>query len=250
MSYDLSFYALAVPAAIFAGVSKGGFGSGPSFALAIVLALVLPPREAIGVMLPVLMMIDAATLRPYWRKWNWREGRGMMIGMVPGVAIAALIFGMVNDDALRLIIGIIAIGFVLFQIAKASGLIVVPMRAFSPIKTGFWGMAAGFTSFISHAGGPPASMYLLGRGLTKLEYQATTVLVFWWVNVLKFGPYALLGMLSIQGFIAALILAPFAISGAFWGVYLNRVISERLFFTITYTMLVATGTKLIWDAMT
>ncbi|RED14138.1 sulfite exporter TauE/SafE family protein [Pontivivens insulae] len=249
MPYDLTFYLIAIPAAIFAGVSKGGFGSGPSFASAIVLALILPPREAIGVMLPVLMAIDAATLKPYWKKWNWREGRGMMVGMVPGVAAAALVFGFVNDDALRLMIGAVAIGFVLFQLAKAQGWITVPPRPFSALVAAIWGAAAGFTSFVSHAGGPPASMYLLGRGLSKLEYQATTVLVFWWVNVLKFGPYALLGMFSAQGFLAAAVIAPFAIAGAFWGVYLNRIVSERAFFTITYVMLTATGAKLIWDAI-
>ncbi|SEP14449.1 hypothetical protein SAMN04490248_1299 [Salinihabitans flavidus] len=74
------FCAIAVPAVIFAGISKGGFGSGAAFASATILALVLPPREAIGLMLPLLMLIDAATLRPYWKQWSWPDGRLLILG--------------------------------------------------------------------------------------------------------------------------------------------------------------------------
>jgi hypothetical protein len=40
------------------------------------------------------------------------------------------------------------------------------------------GTVAGFTSFVSHAGGPPAAIFLLSRGLDKTGYQATSVLIF------------------------------------------------------------------------
>ena len=66
--WDFSFFAVAIPAVIFAGISKGGFGSGAAFAASSILALVLTPGEALGLMLPLLMLIDFATLRPYWRK--------------------------------------------------------------------------------------------------------------------------------------------------------------------------------------
>ena len=39
------------------------------------------------------------------------------------------------------------------------------------------GLVAGFTSFVSHAGGPPAAVYLLSRKLDKTAFQATTVIV-------------------------------------------------------------------------
>jgi uncharacterized membrane protein YfcA len=54
-------------AALFAGVSKGGFGSGAAFAGAAILATVIPPGAALGIMLPILMLIDLVTLPPYWK---------------------------------------------------------------------------------------------------------------------------------------------------------------------------------------
>ena len=70
LTLDLWFFCVAGPAVIFAGISKGGFGSGAAFAAASVLALVIEPGLALGVMLPLLMLIDAFSLRPYWSKWS------------------------------------------------------------------------------------------------------------------------------------------------------------------------------------
>ena len=58
-------FALAVAAVIFAGISKGGFGSGASFASAAILALALPPAAAEA--LPSVLRftaINAAAARP------------------------------------------------------------------------------------------------------------------------------------------------------------------------------------------
>ena len=112
------------------------------------------------------------------------------------------------------------------------------------------GVVAGFTSFVSHAGGPPAAVYLLSLRIDKTRFQATTVLVFWAINIAKFIPYAALGMFTIQTGIANLVLAPFALLGAALGVHAHRMVPERLFFGITYVLLSVTGVKLIWDALT
>ncbi len=47
------------------------------------------------------------------------------------------------------------------------------------------GCVGGFTSFVSHAGGPPVAVYLLAQRLDKTMYQATTVLTFWAINIAK-----------------------------------------------------------------
>lgn len=110
------------------------------------------------------------------------------------------------------------------------------------------GALAGFTSFVSHAGGPPAAVYLLSRGLSKTAYQATTVLVFWAINIAKFVPYAFLGVFTFETLRAGAILAPFALLGSWVGVKLHHAVSERVFFALTYALLTITGVKLIFDA--
>ncbi len=244
------FFAVAGPAVIFAGVSKGGFGSGAAFASSAILALMLPPGQALGVMLPLLMLIDATMLRPYWRRWSWPDARLLILGAVPGVALGVALYRVADADLLRVLIGAVSLGFVVWHGAQRGGLI-RPMRHRLPDWAGVAaGLVAGFTSFVSHGGGPPAAVYLLSQGLDKTRYQATSVLVFWVVNIAKFIPYAVLGLFTWQTFAANLILAPFALFGAWLGVKAHRVVPERLFFAITYVLLTLTGARLIWDGVT
>ena len=250
MTLDLTFFAMATLAVLFAGISKGGFGSGAAFAAAPFLALVMDPATAVAFMLPLLMIMDVTNLRPYWRKWDWPNARALMIGGIPGVGIGVLLFGVADPDAIRILIGLIAIGFVAFQVARGQGWLTVRERPFSKPRALSWGLVSGFTSFVSHAGGPPAAVHLLGQRLDKITYQSTTVIVFWWVNMLKLGPYIALGLFSREMLTATLYLAPVAVAGALMGVAAHRVISEAWYFRLTYIFLVITGSKLIWDGIT
>jgi len=139
---------------------------------------------------------------------------------------------------------------VLWQIGQKRGVIRVSAYPLPRWAGALAGVTAGFTSFVSHAGGPPAAVYLLSKGLNKTQYQATTVLVFWIVNIVKFIPYAFLGMFTPQTAMANLVLAPFALLGAWLGVKAHRMVPERLFFALTYVLLTVTGAKLIWDGVT
>ena len=114
LELDLSFFMIAAPAVVFAGISKGGFGSGAAFAAASILALTLPLGLALGVMLPLLMLMDVASLRPYWGKWRWHESRLLILGGIPGVALGAGLFSIVNDDVFRVLIGVISVAFVIW----------------------------------------------------------------------------------------------------------------------------------------
>lgn len=247
---DVTFFAFAIPAVLFAGISKGGFGSGAAFAATPLLALILEPGAAIGLMLPLLMLMDVTALRPYWGKWDGASARALILGAIPGVVLGAVLYKLANPDLFRVLIGMIAVGFVAFQIARNRGWLPHAQTPMGQAGGIFWGSMAGLTSFISHAGGPPAAVYLLSRRLNKLSFQATTVIVFWAVNGLKFIPYAFLGIFTKQTLVANLYLAPFAVVGIWAGVKLHHMMPERLFFLLTYAFLLITGSKLIWEGLT
>lgn len=250
LTLDLTFFLIAGPAVIFAGVSKGGFGSGAAFAAAGMLALVVEPGLALGVMLPLLMLIDVVTLRPYWGKWDRQASVLLIAGAVPGVALGAALYRVAEPDLFRVLIGAISLGFVAWQLAVRRGLVRGAAHVLSPAMGGFTGLVAGFTSFVSHAGGPPAAVYLLSKRLGKTEFQATTVLVFFVVNIFKFIPYAFLGMFTAETGWANAVLAPFAVLGAWLGVKAHRLVPEKAFFALTYVLLTVTGVKLIGDGLT
>lgn len=250
MEYSTTFFLLAVPAVIFAGMSKGGFGSAAAFAAAPFLALILEPAEAVGLMLPLLMLMDLGGLKAFWRQWDWHVARALILGAVPGVALATLVFGAANPDVFRFAIGVIAVGFVVYHWSRARGYLRLGAQTMSLRAGGAWGAVAGFTSFVSHAGGPPAAVFMLSRDLSKTTFQATTVLAFSVINALKIGPYIALGMISTEMAYGWAVLAPFALLGVWLGVLAHRIVPEPLYFRLTYIFLLITGTKLIWDALT
>ena len=246
---DVWFFAIAGPAVIFAAISKGGFGSGAAFAASSILAIVVDPGLALGVMLPLLMLMDAASLRPYWGRWHLREALLIIAGALPGIALGAALYNVASPDLLRLLIGLVSVGFVIWQISLKRGWLRLGGQPMPDSAGVIAGVATGFTSFVSHAGGPPAAVYLLTRGLGKTGYQATSVLIFWAVNLAKFIPYAFLGMFTLETAQANLLLAPFALLGTWLGVRAHHLVPERAFFLITYVLLTVTGLKLIWDGI-
>lgn len=247
---DPWFIGIAGLAVMFAGISKAGFGSGAAFAAATILALVVEPGLALGIMLPMLMLIDVSSLRPYWGRWAMPEARLLILGALPGIALGAALYRVASPDLFRLLIGGVSVGFVAWQLGLKSGWIRLASTRMPDWMGGLAGVAVGFTTFISHAGGPPAAVFLLTRDLGKTTYQATTVLVFWVLNVVKFVPYAMLGMFTLETFKINLLLVPFALLGTWLGVKAHHLVPERAFFALTYVLLTVTGSKLIWDGLT
>jgi uncharacterized protein len=146
MDLDVQFFMVAIPAVLFAGISKGGFGSGAAFAAASILALVLEPGQALGIMLPLLMLMDAANLRPYWKKWSAPDAKLLILGALPGVALGAWLYTIADADLFRLLIGVISVGFVVWQMALKLGLIRAARTALPQWAGALAGVWRGFTS--------------------------------------------------------------------------------------------------------
>lgn len=248
MELDPLFFAAAAIAVLLVGVSKGGVEVAGGVLSAPLLALVIEPRLAVGLMLPLLMLMDVASMRAYWRRWRWPEARTLMLSSLVGIAAGWALFGAISPSAVRLTIGLLAVSFVAWSLARRVGLLgEVPEL---PLRAGvLWGALAGFTSFIGHAGGPPASVFLLGRRLAKTPFQATSVVTFWFINIAKFPPYLALGMVTTETLRAVLVLAPIGVAGVFLGVWAHKRVSDAWFFGLTYVVLGVTGVKLVLDGL-
>lgn len=243
-------FGLAALGAMLAGISKGGFGGSLGFAGSAILAVVVEPGVALALMLPVLMAIDMAAVRAYWGRWDKPSAGAILTGAVPGLVLGAVLFSVISADSIRVLIGLVAVGFPLFRIALARGWIAPRPTGFDRRKGWIAGAGVGFTSFVAHAGGPPFAVFMLGQGgIDKTRYHATSVIVFWVVNAMKAALYTMLGLFSWQllGWSAALI--PFAMIGTLIGVKAHKLIPERLFFMVAYTALMLTGMKLLWDGV-
>ncbi len=247
---DPWFYAVAVPAVILFGVSKGGFGAGFGVIAVPLMALVISPVRAAAILLPILCLMDVFALWAYRGKWILSEVRILVPASLIGIGAGTLLFEYMSPAIIRLILGFVAIVFTLnhwFHLTTKGNL---ERSVYPPLVGTIAAATAGFTSFIAHAGGPPLDMYLLRRKLDRTRFVGTTVVFFAVTNYVKLLPYAWLGQLDISNLSTSLVLAPLAPIGIGLGVWLHRRVSDRVFFHFVYTMLFVVGIKLIYDGIT
>lgn len=246
MITDPWFYAVAIPAILLMGISKGGFGSGAGLFATPLMALAVPIPQAAAILLPILVVMDAAGLWAYRGVFSRANMKVILAGGVAGVVLGALTFRYFDEAWIRLILGAIAIGFVLQRYLGRAG---AEAAKRSTLKGLFWSAFSGLTSTIAHAGGPPLSVYLLPQKLEKAVLVGTTVIFFAVINVVKLVPYAWLGLFDARNLATSLVLSPLAPVGIGLGVFLMRRTSELLFYRIAYALLLVVGVKLAWDGI-
>ena len=154
-------------------------------------------------------------------------------------------FSYISDDGVRVIIGSIALLFILFTILQSGNFLIIPTKK----KGIFWSTIAGYTSFLIHAGGPPLNFYLLPQKMHKTVYVSTFTLAFAIINSVKLIPYYFLGQLAPSYMAISLILLPLAPIGIIIGYYLHKKVSEKIFFKFIYFFLGIGGLKLIYDGI-
>ncbi len=238
---DPLFYVLAVPAVIFLGLSKGGF-SGLGMVSGPLLALMLPPLQAAAILLPILLIQDAFSAWIYRRVWDPWNLKVLLPGAVIGVGAAWLLAAYVSDGAVRLVVGLIALGFVAYAVFR-HWLPGEPPRPRASHGV-FWGALSGFTTTLIQIGAPPYYAFVLPQRMEKMLYVGTTVMFFAAANAMKIVPYAALGQFSTEGFATSLVLFPLAIAANYLGVYLVRVTPEKLFYQITNVLVLLLGLEL------
>jgi uncharacterized membrane protein YfcA len=113
---------------------------------------------------------------------------------------------------------------------------------------GLFGAAAGFTSQIAHAGGPPYQMWVMPRRLPRDVLVGTTAIFFGAVNWIKVPAYLALGQFTKPNMLAAALLMPVAIVSTFAGVRLVKSVSPDRFYTAIYVLMLLVGLKLTYDA--
>src|SRR5215831_17679568 len=106
MTIDPLFYVVASVAVICFGLAKGGF-VGIGFLATPMLALVVPPMQAVTTLLPIMLVQDAISVWAYRRTWDRWNLLVTLPGVLVGVAIASLIVAKVTIDShIRLIVGL------------------------------------------------------------------------------------------------------------------------------------------------
>jgi hypothetical protein len=245
---DPAFYLAAVPAVVLLGLTKTLFGGGFGALIVPLLALVVSPVQAAAIQLPLLAAMDIFAVRAYWKKWDRRALWLMLPGIPLGLVAGALTFSMLDANGVRFVLGVITLAFALnywrhrLFLGSATG--GAPLSR--PAVGGLAAMAA-YSSFVAHAGSPPAQMAMLRAGLGKTAFVATLVAFFAATNYAKLAVYGGLGLFTLSNLATSAVLAPLIPFGLWLGLMLHERIPQDPFFKALYVALILIGAKLVWD---
>ena len=248
---DPAFLVVAIVAVLITGISKGGFGGMALLAVPL-MSLVIPPIQAAGIMLPIMIPMDIMSVWMYRRSWDKGNLSVLIPAAIIGITIGGLTARWVNDDIVRLIVGVIAVTFITHRwlgMRRRSGQQDVQREPPNRALGVFWGACSGFTSFLAHAGSPPYQVYVLPQRLPKEIYAGTSVIFFATANAIKLIPYSMLGQFSPSNLSVSAALLPLVPIGVLVGRWLNRRLREDIFYAIVMTAIFLVGVKLIWDGV-
>jgi len=237
-----SLFALLCVAAFFVGLSKGGM---PAIAMLSVpiLSLVMSPIVAAVLLLPIYIISDIFSVWLYRREYSAVNLKTLIPAGILGVLFGWATAAYVSDKLVSLLLGIMGITFCLHVWLRNNDNIEPKLP--NTRRGLFWGTLAGFTSFISHAGGPPYQVYVLPQQMPKMVFAGTSTILFAAINLAKVVPYSALHPYSKASLLASSTLIPIAALGTLFGRYLIKQLSEKWFYLAVQIALFLISIKLV-----
>ncbi len=241
-------WVLAFAGAFLIGFAKTGVTGVGILAVAI-FANILPTKQSVGVVLPMLICADVVAVLAYRRHAQW----GALWRLIPwasgGIVLGFLVMGRIGNAEVGVITGVILvtlIGIHLWRIRAQRGRDGEP----PPVPRHFafamvMGIAAGFTTMISNAAGPIMILYLLAMRLPKMEFMGTGAIYFLLMNSFKVPFGVNLGIITGESLSLDLTLFPMVIAGALFGRYLLAIIPQKLFERLALAFTLVAAARLV-----
>ncbi|EHR73660.1 putative permease [Burkholderiales bacterium JOSHI_001] len=246
MITDPALYAVAVPAVLLVGLAKSGFASGFGALAVPVMSLAVPVPQAAAIMLPLLVIMDFMGLAALAKHADRSLIKLLLPTGLVGILVGTASFGLMKASTVAGVVGALTLTFLAIRT-------LFPPKADSPPPRpwvgGLLGMASGFTSFVSHAGGPPLGFYLLPQKLPPLVFAGTSAVFFTVINLSKWPSYGALGLIDLTNMSTSLVLAPVAPLGVWTGLRLSKRVSTTWFYRMFLTGMFCAGCKLLWDGL-
>lgn len=233
--------------ALCVGFAKTGIAGIGILAVAI-FANVLPAKQSVGVVLPLLICADVVAVLAYRRHARWAYLGKLFPWTAVGVVGGFLVLGRIGNREVAVVTGVVLLGLTALHLRRVW---VHRVRGGAPpvphhfVFAAGVGVAAGFTTMVSNAAGPVMILYLLAMRLPKMEFMGTAAIYFLLINAFKVPFGANLGIIDAQSLAFDLKLAPAVIAGALSGRILLRHINQTLFERLALFFTVVAALRLL-----
>lgn len=205
---------LLFPVALFTGFIKAGVPALGTLLTASV-ALIFPPRDALGITLLYLLVGDLVAVSLYWRLAHWSELKKMLLPVLAGIGLGGFMLAHLDNENLGLTLGLVVVLLVSMEPLRPQ-LTHWALSHPGKIRSGS-GVLAGMATTIGNAAGPILSLYFLLLKLDKKAFVGTGAIFFFFVNVAKIPIFLGQGIFQSQYYGSVLLTAPLVLRGALGG---------------------------------
>ena len=244
---ELWQYGLIALGAFLVGLGKGGL-PGVGNITVVLMALALPPKASVGILLPILVSADIIAVIVYRRHAEWSYIWKLAPWMLAGILIGYFVFSRVDDAQVRFLIGLILLSMTGVHFYRkwlrrhATEVDTLPQH---PVFIGSTGIIGGFATMVANAAGPVAALYFIASGLPKYAYIGTSAWFFLLANLVKVPLMMNLGIIDIRSvqFSASFML--YSVLGAMIAPYLVKHINQKAFESLIWFFVIVGGIKLL-----
>ncbi len=215
---------------------RSAFGFGNALIAMPLLVLLIGVREASplvalsGSVISILMLVRG------WQALQWKETLVLLAASLPGIPLGLLLLTSVPEDIVKSILGLILIGFGLYNLLGIQ----LPSLSSRWLAVPF-GLLAGILGGAYNTNGPPIVIYAVIRGWTKDQFRASLQGFFLISNLLIIAGHGLTGLWTREiGCYFLGVILPVGLA-VYLGDRLSTRFSQELFNRIIYYFLILTG---------
>ena len=266
IGYNYDFWFICFLSVFLVAIAKSGFGGALGALSAPILFTILPVKIVLGILLPLYLITDL------WAIWIWRgycvlkvlkilafySILGQILGFflfsfVDSLEMSLSITTIKGDDILKIFIGIIALlsslkywsDYFWSKSNKQNKLGKRNARKKLNFRASIWGTISGFSSFISLTGGIPIQILMLPMQIHRFFFVGTLCWYFLIINIAKVPLFVNLEIITLKTLLISLVLIPIIPIGVILGKWLNKKMTQKLFYHFANIVLFFLGIRLI-----
>jgi uncharacterized membrane protein YfcA len=239
------FFLMVAVVAFIIGLSKGAEAGTLGALGAPLMALVIPAKQALGLVLPILMIADIFAVALHWRRWNADLVVLLLPGAIVGVTIGTLFLTNAPTEVIQRVLGAVVLLFTLYKVFEKR-----IMGAVTYVARDWHGMVAGVicgaASALAHNGGPPVSIYLLMQDVEPPVFISTAAIFFMLLNWIKIPYYYFANLFDVQKLLSIIWLMPLVPAGVWVGRWIGYRLKKATFDWIVVGLIGLTGILLVF----